>query len=198
MDWFDLFSNAPIWVKVDLVIIQLASAYAAARVLWIIWRRLVIKFIFMIKRFVLWIPKQCIWYRYHPVVKIIQRPTRIEKENITDSETVYTTRFQIEIISRDKEDTHISLVGVSLTAKQGIGVRNKKLVLSRDSKQTGDQKIIKPKNTSIIDVYVKSNLYSPDWKSNIDLVGNYRWKITGINISLEPAVVKPISFKGKM
>lgn len=196
MDLVEIFNKAPLWLKVDLVIIQLASLYAALRALRPV-GRIMMKSIVMTKHFIQQILEQITWCLYHPVVRLSQYPTRIEKVSTSESEVVYNASFQIEVTSRDNEDTHIMLSTVSLTAKQGSGIRLKELSLSRDARKTEAHFVIKPNLTSIIIVYVKNNQYSPDWKTSVDLGKKYNWKIKGIGISIQPAISKSISFTGK-
>lgn len=132
-----------------------------------------------------------------PVVELFEKPSRITKSVISDSEVLYSANFRLRIRSRDEEDTHVILNTVSLVARQGRGLRSRELCLSRDSKRTDSSLIVKPKHDETIQIFLRNNQYSQEWKTDINLDKPYRWEIDNIVISLRPSISKALSFTGK-
>jgi len=130
-------------------------------------------------------------------VELFEKPSRITKSVISDSEVLYSANFRLRIRSRDEEDTHVILNTVSLVARQGRGLRSRELCLSRDSKRTDSSLIVKPKHDETIQIFLRNNQYSQEWKTDINLDKPYRWEIDNIVISLRPSISKALSFTGK-
>ena len=130
-------------------------------------------------------------------MELFEKPSRITKSVISDSEVLYSANFRLRIRSRDEEDTHVILNTVSLVARQGRGLRSRELCLSRDSKRTDSSLIVKPKHDETIQIFLRNNQYSQEWKTDINLDKPYRWEIDNIVISLRPSISKALSFTGK-
>ncbi len=201
MDLWQAIQEAPIWIKVLLVITELAAFYTACRLLlptlfrW--WQMGLSRLRAVIKR----IREFMIWISNKPSIQLLEEFSNIEVKMEKDIQ-IWSAQFKFRLQSRDKEQpTDVNFQYAELLLVQGWGMRAKTTTLNTNFTGGASTVRLQPKGMqeSIQDITVifKKTTIHQDSYALIDLEQPYKWHTSNITVRVYPLFLRELpQFEG--
>ena len=177
MDIIEIWENSPVWFKVDLVIIHIASVYTAIRILLpaIKWVNREVKSMFK------WFDPEgrIIWLRFKPKISLLKKPILSVSSESGDRKK-WTIQIFLLLKGNDIKNSEITLTDFYILIEQGWGKRKIRIKLKPIFSNYHDETILL-REGQIEKKIVLDNFTKPDIpESDIDLNKSFKWKAVGI------------------
>lgn len=201
MDLLDSIWKAPLWLKVDLALVQAAALYTAIKILLPIlaWLHMTIS---KFRRYIRNMRYGLVWARHKPSVQLVEEPLPITSVKGENSD-VWSTSCKLKFQNTDKSNTtEIKLSQIGMNVKQGWGIRLRKVVLGVDSEKTKRSLELQPKSTMVdtgeVIIYFQRMVAHSELSNLIEIGKPCKWEIYDISAKIHPLSYRNLrSLKGE-
>lgn len=175
VEWF---SKAPLWLKADVVIVQLAALFTAVKVL----RPGVEWLIRACRKLVEWadIEDRWNWVRHKPSVRLRAEPELCWQGTGGGSRQRVIATVDLDLLGNDLSVTNVSLEDMQMWIWHGRGKRRARIKLTNLAVNYGDKNVSMVKERLVRSVTLEGWYNKAIPESYVDLDRAFKWRIGGV------------------